>query len=76
MHATVVGEGRLNERAWARYMEVACRVTARCTDEELGVTLADDTRLRSPGNKTAPHTAAKEVAPGRSVPKGGAETGR
>lgn len=38
---TVTGDGNVSQRAWAQYMEIACRVAARCTDEELGIIPAD-----------------------------------
>lgn len=41
MHETVIGDGNVSANAWAKYMEIACRITARCTDEELGITPAD-----------------------------------
>lgn len=41
MHVTVVGDRNVSMKAWTQYMEIACRVTARCTDEELGITPAD-----------------------------------
>lgn len=41
MQVTVIGDGDVSKKAWAQYMEIACRVTARCTDEELGIIPAD-----------------------------------
>ncbi len=41
MQATVISDGNVSQKAWAQYMEIACRITARYTDEELGITPAD-----------------------------------
>ena len=41
MQERIPGDGTVCDRAWAKYMEVACRIAARCSDEQLGITPAD-----------------------------------
>ena len=41
MQERVPGDATVSDRAWAKYMEVACRIATRCTDEQIGITPED-----------------------------------
>lgn len=58
----ITNDGTVSDRAVAAYMEVATRVVARCTDEQLGITPAD--YLDSP-----PSEDNTELTPAKAAPE-------
>ncbi len=55
VRVTIIGDGNVSKKAWAQYMEIACRVTARCTDEELGIAPIDYAD-QNPADRTEPES--------------------